>query len=99
MDITRGEVVESDLDRLISKRDEKRRQTEGERLEEELYMESVRRHHEKCQRELAWEWLRFHARQLRNHKLTSRLITAHHEAEIKKYEELLGIDYKGDHAA
>jgi hypothetical protein len=41
LDIVRGEMVEKDLDRLITKRQDQRRQTEGERLKEALYEPSV----------------------------------------------------------
>ena len=41
-DIARSEQVESELDAMIRRRDTHRRQTEGERLTEELYEPSVR---------------------------------------------------------
>jgi hypothetical protein len=44
VDISRSEHVETDLDRLIERRDTERRKTEGERLEEELWQESVGRY-------------------------------------------------------
>jgi hypothetical protein len=44
VDIARGEMVEAELDAMIRRRDEKRRQSEGERLEEELWQESERKH-------------------------------------------------------
>ena len=44
MDTSRGEQVETDLDRLIERRDTERRQTEGEGAAEELWMASVRRY-------------------------------------------------------
>ena len=46
MDISRSEQVESDLDRLIKRRDAQRRKTEGERLEELIA------HHEEQARKL-----------------------------------------------
>jgi len=46
VDITHGEHVEKELALLITRRDAQRRQTEGERLEEELWRESERRHAE-----------------------------------------------------
>jgi hypothetical protein len=42
VDIARSEQVESELDAMIRRRDTHRSQTEGERLEEELYEPSVR---------------------------------------------------------
>ena len=37
-----GEAVEAEIDQFIERRDEQRRQTEGEREEEEAWSESVR---------------------------------------------------------
>ncbi len=56
MDITRGEMVEGDLDRLIERRNAERCKTEGERLEAELWAESVERYnaHQEEKRRLAW---------------------------------------------
>jgi hypothetical protein len=56
VDITHSEHVEKELDLLITRRDVQRRQTEGERLEEELWRESERRHEAKRREEnrLAW---------------------------------------------
>ena len=55
-DIRQGEKVEKELDILITRRHEKRRQAEGERQEEELWRESERRHAEQRREEnrLAW---------------------------------------------
>jgi hypothetical protein len=47
VDISRGEMVESDLDRLIERRDTERRKSEGERAREQLWVESVRCYHER----------------------------------------------------
>jgi hypothetical protein len=44
VDISRSEQVETDLNRLIERRDIERRKTEGERLEEALWAESERKH-------------------------------------------------------
>jgi hypothetical protein len=51
VDISRSEQVETDLDRLIE-----RRRTEGERLEEELWQESVDRYNARRREEnrIAW---------------------------------------------
>ncbi len=39
-----AERVEGELDAMIRRRDDKRRETEGERVERELWAESVERH-------------------------------------------------------
>jgi hypothetical protein len=60
-------MVEKELDALIRRRDEKRRLTEGERLEEEMYAESVRRFHERQREENRWEWVRYFDRMAQSH--------------------------------
>jgi hypothetical protein len=47
MDIETGERVEGELDAFIAKRDKQRRQTEGERRLEALWVESVRPYQER----------------------------------------------------
>ena len=64
----------------------------ADREREDLYMESVRRHHAQRQQELAWAWLRHHERQLSNQRTTFALLERHHRQEIAKYEAMLGID-------
>ena len=50
-DISRGELVDADLDRLIERRHEKRVLDEGERAEEEVWREAERREEAKRQQE------------------------------------------------
>ena len=90
--VTRAEMVESDLDRLITKRDTQRRETEDHRPSEEMYEEGCRLHAEQRQQELAQLWLEHHQRQLRSHQLTSAFLVRHHCQEIAKYQALLGIN-------
>ena len=97
--VSRGEMVESELDGLIRRRHDHRAAENGHRPSEELYMESVRRHHAQRQEALAWEWLRYHVARQRAHRKTFALLDAHHESEIQKYERLLNIDYQGGDAA
>jgi hypothetical protein len=56
VDISRTEQVETDLDRFIQRRHDQRAQTEGERLEEELWQETVRAYNARHEAEnrLAW---------------------------------------------
>ena len=44
------------MTRFIERRDDKRRQTEGERLEDDLWMESVARYNERERRQIRAEW-------------------------------------------
>ena len=98
MDVVKVNQVEGELDSFVAKRDAQRRRTEGEREREAIYMESVRRHHAQRQETLAWEWLRYHVARQRAHRKTFALLDAHHEAEIRRYSEMLGINYEGETA-
>jgi hypothetical protein len=56
VDVARFEQVEAELDAMIRRRDTHRRQTEGERLEEELYEPSVRAWRERREAENRAAW-------------------------------------------
>ena len=98
MDAVKVNQVEAELDSFVARRDTQRRQSEGDRDREAIYMESVRRFHERQQQALAWEWLRYHVARQRAHRHTFALLDAHHEAEIRRYSEMLGINYEGETA-
>jgi hypothetical protein len=56
-DISRAEVVETDLERFVSARHEKRLRDEGrDRAEEEAWIESTRRHNAAREAELREQW-------------------------------------------
>ncbi len=68
MDVAqRTEMVESELTRLMEKRPDQRVKTEGERLEEELWSESVRRYHKRQREHNRWEWVRYFDRMADSH--------------------------------
>ena len=89
--VARSEATEKELDSLIRRRGTQRRETEGHRPSEELWAESVRRHHAQHQEALAWQWLEYHQRRQWAHRQTFALLDAHHEAEIQRYERMLGL--------
>ena len=62
VDISRSEQVETDLDRLIQRRHDQRVQTEGERLEEELWQESERKHIARRREENRIAWCAYYRR-------------------------------------
>jgi hypothetical protein len=85
--VARGEMVESELDRLITKRHDERVKSEAERLEEELWMPSERAYFARLEDQKRQERLEFHeahATRLRN---TLEGLISHHEAEAEKYRE------------
>ncbi len=98
MDVAKVNTVESELDGLICRRHETRVSEEQGRVEDG-WAESVRCHHAQRREALAWQWLEYHQRRRRAHRKTFALLDAHHEAEIQRYSEMLGIDDKGDDAA
>jgi hypothetical protein len=87
VDIETGERVEGELDAMIRRRDERRRQTAGERLTEELWMPSERAYFARLEDQKRQERLEFHeahATRLRN---TLEGLISYHEAEAEKYRE------------
>ena len=80
MDIARSEQVESELDAMIRRRDTHRRQTEGERLAEELYEPSVRAWRERQEAEKRSARLEYHQGQADRLRRTMGDLIARHEA-------------------
>ena len=97
VDVAKINTVEGELSAFISKRDKERRRDEGERAREELWAESCRVYAEQRQQSLAWEWLRYHVARQRAHRHTFALLDAQHEAEIRRYSQLLGLDGSEPH--
>ena len=71
MDISRSEQVEIDLDRLIEKRHDQRVRDEGERAREQLWVESVRRFHERQEQDLASQWFEYERKMCNLHAALS----------------------------
>jgi hypothetical protein len=83
-DISRGEVVDADLDLLIQRRHEKRVLDEGERAEEEAWRESTRRANAAREAELREQWSSYHLDQAERHKAVLEDLVAHHEQQAQK---------------
>ena len=86
MDIAHGEKVEAELDVLITRRHEKRVESEGERLAQEMYAASVTRHNtqrEEARRQERAAFHRAHADRLR--RVLGDLV-AHHQREAEKLD-------------
>ena len=83
MDIARSEQIEGELDAMIRRRDTHRRQTEGERLEEELYEPSVRAYNALREAEKRADWYAF---EMHMGDLHLRLSSEHY-AKAEKYLE------------
>jgi hypothetical protein len=87
VDVVRAEMVESELDRMIERRDDKRRETDGHRRSEEMYAESVRVYNAARERERRAEWAKYHRQQAERHRATLEALIGHHQAESEKYTE------------
>jgi hypothetical protein len=72
------------LTRVIERRDDKRRQTEGERREQEMWMESVARFHERSEAEMRSRWIEYEQHMSQLH---TRLAEEHQEKAQKLLEE------------
>jgi hypothetical protein len=87
VDISQGEKVEAELDHMIRRADERRRLSEGERAEHELWMESERQYRAKRQAELVFAWVAYHEEAACRALANGEAIAARHRAQI---EALLG---------
>jgi hypothetical protein len=85
VDIARSEQVESELDAMIRRRDTHRRQTEGERLTEELYEPSVRAWRERQEAEKRTAHFEYHRDQAERLRRTMGELVAYHEAAAERY--------------
>ena len=84
MDVTKISAVEGELDNFISRRHDKRVEQEGERLAEEMWAESERRHAARRLEENRAAWRRYHEDQAVRHRTTLEALAAYHEREAAK---------------
>jgi hypothetical protein len=87
VDITHSEKVEKELDTLVSRRHVQRVKSEGERREEELWMESERRHAEERREANRRAWASYHRSQAERHRATLTDLISHHETQAAKFKE------------
>ena len=83
-DISNGEAVEADLNRLIERRSRQRDADE----QEELWRESVRRYNDRKQEQLRNEWCEYHQGQAARHRAVLESLIARHEEEAAKLMEI-----------
>jgi hypothetical protein len=84
MDLETREKVETDLERLITRRDKERRVTEGERREHELWQENEDRYNEQRRLQNRYEWHAYHCGQAERHRRTLEELIARHEEQAAK---------------
>jgi hypothetical protein len=82
MNIAHGEKVEGELNILIERRHDHRRQTEGERAEHELWHESEQRYFRLRQEDNRLAWCDYHRRLSALHQA----LADEHDAELQKLE-------------
>jgi hypothetical protein len=92
VDISRGESVEHDLNRLIERRHDHRTAEERHRPSEELWQESVERYNAERDRQLKTEWAEYHQGQAERHRAVLKGLIAHHEQQAAK---LMDVQPKG----
>jgi len=86
-DISHGEHLEKELDLLVTRRNDQRREAEGHRPSEEMYEESCRRHAEQRREANHAAWAAYHRGQAARHRATLEALIGHHQAEAQKYRE------------
>ncbi len=83
-DISRGESVEAEINSFIAKRHNDRIAGEGERLPEELWMESERRHNARRREENRAAWCEYHQEQAERHRAVERhQDRCYHEPQLR----------------
>ena len=87
MDIAQGEMVEKELDNLITRRSERKDPEESE-----AWQESERRHEEQRRLQARYEWHLYHTAQAERVRRTLEELVSHHEDEAAK---LMDVQPKG----
>ncbi len=88
--IGRSEMVESELNGLITRRHDARVAEEGERPAEEAWMESERAHNARLREENRLAWCEYHQGQAVRHRAVLEFLIARHEAEAERLRRHAG---------
>jgi len=75
--------VDAELDRLISRRASQDRRPDPDE-QEDLWADSVRRHHERRRRAVRAQWYGWHLDQAERHRRTLEELVVHHEAQAAR---------------
>jgi hypothetical protein len=76
--------VDAELDAFIERRHQKRVREEGERAQEEAWIESTRKHNAARDAELRDAWSEYHKEQAERHKAVLASLIEHHEQQAQK---------------
>jgi hypothetical protein len=83
-DAADGEWVEKELDHFIAKRHKQRVKEEGERPEEEAWVESERRENARRREQNRLAWYEFHTMRATSLRADLEALIAHHEGRAEK---------------
>jgi hypothetical protein len=86
VDISRGESVEHELNRLIEKRHGQHTTEEGHRPSEELWKASVEGYNYERERQLRAAWCEYHQDQAARHRATLETLIARHKAAAARLQ-------------
>ncbi len=86
-DISRGEMVEGELDRLVTRRHDARVSSEGERQAEEVWQESVRRYNARKSEEMRAAWCEHHQGQAVRLRVVLEALIVRHEEQAERYRD------------
>jgi hypothetical protein len=86
VDVSRGESVEHELNRLIEKRHYQRMTEDGHRQSEELWKASVERYNCERERQLRAAWCEYHQDQAARHRATLESLIARHKAAAARLQ-------------
>jgi len=84
VDVSRGESVEHELNRLIEKRHDQRTTEEGHRQSGEFWKASVERYNCERERQLRAAWCEYHQGQAVRHRAVLEFLITRHEAETER---------------
>jgi hypothetical protein len=88
-DISKGEIVEAEIDAFIAKRHDRRVVEEGHRTREELWAASERRYFARRDEEACLALLTYHEGKAARLGHTLGALVGHHEAEAERCRRLL----------
>jgi hypothetical protein len=89
MDTARGEMVEKELDALITRRHDHRISSEDHKPSEEMYEESTRRYNARRREEMRAAWCEHHHGQAARLRAVLEPLIARHEEQAAKLMDLV----------
>src|SRR5215208_4214527 len=82
-----SEAAETQIETFITRRHEKRVESEGERLEREVWQETEIRHSQQRREANRLAWAFYHRQQAERHRAVLEALIGHHQDHAEKYRE------------